>query len=199
MSFHILHEYALGYKKIDKGMVAIPMFPDIFWARKKVSPKYSPTSFQNIAIFQIYRWKIEMNVNSRSRSWCIKWRHMKFFYCLISWGRSRGVENINMKFCWDASQLSWARLSQKTEKYQKLPKLVGLVPSIRILTKSLLQSQFVVKKAPLTFGSSKHIANELIARKLWWIESSCLYQNTSISYTYTVSYTHLTLPTNREV
>ena len=27
---HILHEYALGYKKIVKGMVAIPMFPDIF-------------------------------------------------------------------------------------------------------------------------------------------------------------------------
>ena len=51
---HILHEYALGYKKIVKGMVAIPMFPDIFWARKKVSPKYSPTSFQVFAILKIY-------------------------------------------------------------------------------------------------------------------------------------------------
>ena len=59
---HILPECALGYKKIDNGMVTFPMILDDFWTRKKVSPKYSPTSFQNIAIFQIYRCKIEMNL-----------------------------------------------------------------------------------------------------------------------------------------
>ena len=61
-AYHILPECALGYKKIDHGMVTFPMILDDFWTRKKVSPKYSPTSFQNIAIFQIYRWKIEMNL-----------------------------------------------------------------------------------------------------------------------------------------
>ena len=37
--------------------------------------------------------------NSRSESQCIKWGHTNFFCCLFSWGRSRGVENIDMKFC----------------------------------------------------------------------------------------------------
>ena len=78
-----------------------------------------------------------LSFNSRSESRCIKWRHMKFFYCLISWGRSRGVENINMKFCWDASQLIWAQLRQKTEKNQKLPKVVGFIPSMNLCNSKL--------------------------------------------------------------
>ena len=52
------------------------------------------TSFQRQFIL-----KSSNQLNSRSESRCIIWGHMKFFYCPISWGRSMGVENINMKFC----------------------------------------------------------------------------------------------------
>ena len=76
---------------------------------------------------------------------------------------------------------NWDKKLRKIKNYQKW---LAWSPLSGYVTKSLVQSQFVVKKASLAFGSSKHIANELIARKLGWIESSCLYQNTSISYTY---------------
>ena len=82
--------------------------------------------------------------------------------------------------------LSWAELDwvKKLRNIKNYQNWLAWSPLSKYVTKSLLQSQFVVKKASLTFGSSKHITIELIARKLGWIESSCLYQNTSIGYTY---------------
>ena len=79
------------------------------------------------------------------------------------------------------SELNWDKKLRKIKNYQKW---LAWSPLSGYVTKSLVQSQFVVKKASWTFGSSKHIANELIARKLGWIGSQCLYQITGIGYTY---------------
>ena len=95
-----------------------------------------------------------------------------------------------MKFCWDGSQLS----STETKNWEKLKitKSDWLDPLFQDMyqTKSLLQSQFVVKKASFTIGSIKHIANQLNARKLGRIESSFLYQKTCIAYTYNLPHWH---------
>ena len=84
-----------------------------------------------------------------------------------------------MSLSW--TELNWDKKLSKIKNYQKW---LAWSPLSGYVTKSLVQSQFVVKKASLAFGSSKHIANELIARKLGWIESQCLYQITGIGYTY---------------
>ena len=88
--------------------------------------------------------------------------------------------------------LSWAELDwvKKLRNIKNYQKWLAWSPLSGYVTKSLLQSQFVVKKGSFTFGPSKHIANELIARKLGWIESLCLYQNTGIGYTYNLPHWH---------
>ena len=82
--------------------------------------------------------------------------------------------------------LSWAELNwdKKLRNIKNYQNCLAWSPLSEYVTKSWLQSQFVVKKGSLTFGPSKHITNELIARKLGWIESLCLYQKTGIGYTY---------------
>ena len=88
--------------------------------------------------------------------------------------------------------LSWAELDwvKKLRNIKNYQNCLAWSPLSGYVTKSWLQSQFVVKKGSFTFGSSKHIANELIARKLGWIESLCLYQKTCIAYTYNLPQFH---------
>ena len=88
--------------------------------------------------------------------------------------------------------LSWAELNwvKKLRKIKNYQKWLAWSPLSGYVTKSLLQSQFVVKKASLPIGSIKHIANQLNARKLGWIESSFLYQKTRIAYTYNLPHWH---------
>ena len=67
--------------------------------------------------------------------------------------------------------LSWAELDwdKKLRKIKNYQKWLAWFPLSGYVTKSLLQSQFVVKNASSILGSSEHIANELIAWKLGWI------------------------------
>ena len=57
-------------------------------------------------------------LNSKLFSRCKKWFHMIF--CLKSWGRSSEVKNINMKFCWDASQLRHEPFCKKSVELSKV-------------------------------------------------------------------------------
>ena len=53
-----------------------------------------------------------------------------------------GCKNMKTKFCWDASQLRYEPLRQKTEKTEISPKVADLTPLSLYIRKSLLQSLF---------------------------------------------------------
>ena len=56
-------------------------------------------------------------------------------------GKAKESKNINMKFCWDTSQLRYELLWQKTEKIRNSHKLLIWPPLSEYVAKSLLWSE----------------------------------------------------------